>query len=110
MNVEEVMSATIEAANGIGRFIEALTIMKPSEAMIKLENRVRKKADERPSTEAVDTFLVSDIFRNASYLVSQFDTGIQLLVPSEDCLTLVKLDLGADVPEVADSLLNQLSQ
>ena len=110
MNLEEMVSSTIGEPYELDRSIQSLTIIKLGEAMSKLENRLRKIPDANPSTETIDTFLVSDMLRNASYVVSRFDSQIQLIVPSKGHLILVKLGSEADLAEVADTLLSQLPQ
>lgn len=110
MNLEDLTTSTSGEADELDRSIESLAVIRPREPITKIENPLRRNPCLSPEAEAIDLFLVSDVLGEASYVVSGAGSQIQLLVPLKDQLIVAKVSPEADLPEVADKLLNQLAE
>jgi len=105
--MDQTVQSTLPALVDLDASIEALAIIQGEHIVTKLQNRLQKTLEA--GSQIRDTFIVTDLLKDASYIVSRFDSHVQVLVAFKEHLIVADINSQADFTEVVDNLVNQLS-
>ena len=105
--MDQTVQSTLPALVDLDASIEALAIIQGEHNVTKLQNRLQKTPEA--GSQIRDRFIVTDLLKDASYIVSRFDSHFQLLVAFKEHLIVADINSQTDFTEVVDNLVNQLS-
>ena len=105
--MDQTVQSTLPALVDLDASIEALAIIQGEHIVTKLQNRLQKTLEA--GSQIRDTFIVTDLLKDASYIVPRFDSHFQLLVAFKEHLIVADINSQTDFTEVVDNLVNQLS-
>jgi len=89
--------------------IKTLAIIQGQHLITKIQGRPQTAFHDDIGSHIQGTFLVTDLLNDASYVVSRFDSHVQLLIRLKEDLVVAEVDSQTDFIEVADKLARELS-
>lgn len=106
------MDITMGDVNGLvrGAFaeleesVDAIAVIEQGHVRTSLRRESDQSCD---SSAPSQTFMVTDLMRNLSYIVSQFGSRTQLLVPVKDRLIVAEVGSSANFDEIAETVANR---
>lgn len=90
---------------GLEGSVDAIAVIEQG----RIRTILRHESDQSyDSTAPSQTFMVTDLMSNISYVVSQFGSRAQLLVSVKDRLIVAEMGSSADFPEIAEILTRRM--